>query len=125
MAESPRPQARSYLTLQTLEALTASIPSSRIRLNCIEVSTNYIILGANTGSLYVFDRDTSRFVQLLTVDGLQHSISLVKFSLDEKYLAVVLSKNPVIYVMEFNLKVRKSEKVRVVSCPFCEVCIVG
>lgn len=58
-----------------------------IRLSCTASSPQYLVLGANTGSLYFFERYSLRFLQLCIFEELQEPISFVSFSPDEKMLA--------------------------------------
>jgi hypothetical protein len=105
-------EARRLLSPVLLDASFAAVSSSRIKLTCIDASKNYTLVGANTGSLYLFDRETARYIQLISIDGIHEPIAMVKISPDEKYLALVTYKARVIVVMEFNTKMRRSEKVR-------------
>jgi hypothetical protein len=84
---------------------------SRIRYSCIDVSENFLVLGANTGSLYFYERNTLTFLQLLTL--VQEPIVQVRFSPNERLLAVATSKNYTILVIEPNL-ISKKEKERVI-----------
>jgi WD40 repeat protein len=105
-------EKRGFLLHQTLESVSAALTSNRIRLTCVDVSHQYILLGANTGSVYVFERETTKFIQLLSIDAMRDPVALLRFSPDEKYLALVNNKSRAIFVMEFALKIRRSEKVR-------------
>lgn len=105
-------ESRGFLGHQTLESVSASLTSSRIRLTAIDVSRHFILLGANTGSVYIFERESAKFLQLLSIDGMRDPVALLRFSPDEKYLALVNNKSKAIYVMEFALKIRRNEKVR-------------
>jgi hypothetical protein len=60
--------------------------SGRIKYTCVDLSTNFIALGANTGGVYCFHSDC-RYIQLLA--NKEGGVSVVRISPDEQYLAVV------------------------------------
>jgi hypothetical protein len=88
-----------------------SAAGGRVRYSALDVSRNYIICGANTGSLYLYTRACA-FVRLITLDhadgGGRGEITHVRFSADEKYVAICTAMK-LIFVLE--LKVRFCEVV--------------
>jgi len=49
------PNATRQLLLQweSLDSVNASLPSTRIKYTCLDVSTNLLVFGANTGKLRI------------------------------------------------------------------------
>jgi WD40 repeat protein len=107
----------SVLRHELLESISLNLSSlhnpsrSRIRYSCLDASENFLVLGANTGSLYFYERDTLAFLQLLTL--IQEPIVQVKFSPNERFVAIATSKNYNIVVIEPNLRSKK-DKERIV-----------
>ncbi|XP_012279972.1 Hermansky-Pudlak syndrome 5 protein homolog isoform X2 [Orussus abietinus] len=60
--------------------------TQRIKYTCLSVSQNYIVLGATSGSLYLFSRELCTFQQLIPLP--QGAISRVLISPDEKKIAL-------------------------------------
>lgn len=83
-----------------------------IRLSSAASSPHFLVLGANTGSLYFFDRPSLRFLQLAVFEDLQEPISHVSFSPDEKMLAFATAHpHRHIYITQVPIKARR-RKVR-------------
>lgn len=82
--------------------------TGRIKCSCLDVSSSYLVFGANTGSLYVYERETLLFIHIITNPG---AIEKIKFSPDGALLAVVTEPDHHLYIVEHNLKKRKTSKV--------------
>lgn len=82
---------------------------SRIRYTCLDASEHFLVFGANTGSLYFYERSTLNFVHLITT--VQEPITQLKFCPNENYLAIATLKNFDIIILEPKLQTRK-EKVK-------------
>lgn len=83
-----------------------------IRLCSTASSPQYLVLGAQTGSLYFFERQTFRFIQLCVFEDLQEPISAMCFSPDEKLLAFATAPpHRNIYITTVPIKTRR-RKVR-------------
>lgn len=107
MEKAPNPVR--LVSYQHLDSCLAHIKKS-VKLTCIDSCSDYFLLGASTGSLYVFDRTTSKFVQLLSIEDMHEPIVKLKFSPDGKLLAIATSK-PCIYAIEFDITKRIKTKV--------------
>ncbi|XP_063221662.1 uncharacterized protein LOC134530606 [Bacillus rossius redtenbacheri] len=95
--------AKSPFVLVITEDLTAvSAPlksTQRIKYTCFDVSENFIVLGASSGGLYVFQRNPCAFLQLLpNKDG---AITHVAVSPNERFFAFASVKG-VVCVLELN-----------------------
>ena len=94
------PQAIS-LQCETLDALLSPVGNSgRVSYTCMDVSPNYIVFGANTGSLYLFDRKTRRFLR--PISTVTEHIVLVKWHSNENLLAVATTAGEIV-ILETNL----------------------
>ena len=92
---------RALLKCEALDTLLAPLGSSgRVGYTCLDISPNYFVFGANTGSLYFFDRKTLRFLRLIST--VKEHITLVKWHLNENLLAVATAASE-IFVLEINL----------------------
>jgi hypothetical protein len=89
--------------------LTGGSRQSRIRYTCLDASEHYLVFGANTGSLYFYERETLNFVHLITT--VQEPITQLKFSPNENYLAIATLKNFDIIILEPKLQTRKEKIV--------------
>lgn len=104
----------SILRHEFLESLSLNLSSSltsnrsRIRYSCLDISENFLVLGANTGSLYFYERESLTFLQLLTF--VQDPIVQVRFSPNERFLAIATSKNYNIIILEPNLRSKKDKE---------------
>jgi hypothetical protein len=87
-----------------------------IRLSCTASSPQYLVLGANTGSLYFFERHSFRFLQLCIFEELQEPISIISFSADEKLLAFATAPpHRNIYITPIPLKGRRKKDLLCIS----------
>jgi len=92
---SSRPINRAELLSHTMvilqqEELTFSqFRTGRIKCCSIDVAENHLALGSSNGSIYIYDRESLRFIQLVTNPQLKGPISHLKFTNDEKFLAIV------------------------------------
>lgn len=83
-----------------------------IRLSCLASSQHYLVLGAQTGSLYFFERFSFKFLQLIIFEDLNEPISLVSFAPDERLLAfATASPSRNIYLVSLPVRTRR-KKVR-------------
>ncbi|XP_043269472.1 Hermansky-Pudlak syndrome 5 protein homolog [Venturia canescens] len=67
--------------------------TQRIKYTCINVSTNYIVLGSTSGSLYLFIREPCTFQQLIPLS--EGPVSCVVISPDEKTIALATKRGSV------------------------------
>lgn len=103
-------KSTKFLDFEPLDACLTTHIKKSVKLTCIDSCSEYLLLGATTGSLYVFDRKTSKFIQLLSIEDIREPIVKIKFSPDERFLAIATSK-PNIYVLEINVGKRLKAKV--------------
>lgn len=77
--------------------------TSRIKCTCFDVTNQYILFGANTGSVYVYLRESLLFRTLATniVTG---AIKLLKVSLDGSLIAIATESPNAVVIMEHNLR---------------------
>ncbi|XP_067620009.1 BLOC-2 complex member HPS5 homolog [Eurosta solidaginis] len=59
--------------------------SNRIKYTCFDISTNYVIFGASSGSLYLFNRCSGKFLHL--VPNKHGPVTHLAISANEKYVA--------------------------------------
>lgn len=75
---------------ESAEALLSALGSSgRVKYSAIDVSTRFVVLGANTGSVYLFEQQPLKFLQLVSLSDIQirDPISVIKLSPDENFIA--------------------------------------
>lgn len=83
-----------------IEPILKSV-SSRIKYTCLDVSASYLLFGANTGSLYIFEKKKYDLVRLISNVEIRGPIKYVKFCVnDEDVIAVATT---LIYVIKLNL----------------------
>ncbi|XP_053385025.1 uncharacterized protein LOC123535954 [Mercenaria mercenaria] len=88
--------------------------STRLKYNCVSVSNKLVAFGSNTGGIYIFSRTDQKLLQIAFADKETNSVSLVKISPHEKYVAFVSSNN--VYVLDLKLESRsKAETLRSTS----------
>jgi len=67
--------------------------SGRVRYTCMSASENFVSFGCNTGGVYLFTREKSRFLEVLpSKDG---EITALAFGLDEQLLAAGTSNGSI------------------------------
>ncbi len=91
---------------------SALSPSSRVKYSAVDICTQYLVLGANTGTLYFYEKDTLRFLALISNKDIREPISKIKFSNLPNILAISTAKGS-IFLLELNLNNRK-EKEKVI-----------
>lgn len=98
-----------------MDLLTSTTPfaftSSRVKYTALAVSQDFLLLGSNTGSLYVYERTTYRFAQLSNEASNKWfnntSIKYIKFSPDSELLAIGTDvPDNSVYVCQHNFKER-------------------
>lgn len=84
---------------------------------CYDASTNYIVCGATSGSLYLFQRQPCKFLQL--IPNLYGAISHVAISPQEHFIAFTTQKGTIlVYVIDLT-----AVQPVVVSSYYREMCI--
>lgn len=87
--------------------------SNRIKYSCFAVSSHLLVLGANTGGVYVFIKHPLNYINF--IPNKERDIQIARFSPDDKYLAIG-SGCGVIIVWELNVThLQHSKKVLEVS----------
>ncbi|KAI6645932.1 hypothetical protein LOD99_13189 [Oopsacas minuta] len=81
--------------------------SLRIKYSCFAVSSNLIVLGANTGAAYVFVKDPISYISF--IPNKERDIQMVRFSPDGRCLAVGTGCGVAI-VWELNISQLQSSK---------------
>lgn len=95
---------------ENMESLFLKLGSSgRVKYSCLDISKNYILLGANTGSFYFYERETLRFITLLSLKEIREPISLVKFNYQGNLIAISTIK-ATLCILEINLNQRKDKE---------------
>ena len=89
-----------FLLSSIIEPILKSV-SSRIKYTCLDVNESYLLFGANTGSLYVFERKRFELVRLISNIELKGPIKYVKFCANDEDVVAVATN--VIFVMKLNL----------------------
>lgn len=98
------------LLSQRLPEVQNAVSSSRIKYTAISASTNYLVCGANTGSLYVFNREGTEMLRLISNSELPDPVHLLSFNpSDEDILAIASTKN-IIYLLKLNLSDRNTKE---------------
>jgi hypothetical protein len=91
---------------EALESVLSKVGTGRVKYSCLDASSDYLVLGANTGSLYFFEVQTQRFVTLINAKELREPISHIKFNSSGTLLGIATSKSTVC-VLELSLLNRK------------------
>jgi len=76
----------------------------------MDVGEQYIVFGANTGSLYFFNRTGLRFLQLVSSPEVRAAITRICFSPDERFVALATAEGELV-VLEPNLGTRAKERI--------------
>ncbi|XP_072033287.1 LOW QUALITY PROTEIN: uncharacterized protein [Amphiura filiformis] len=93
-----------FAEFESLEGLNAPIrASARIKYTSIGVSRRYIALGASTGGLYIFHRESLKYLQVLT--NKEGAVTKVAFAPDDNIVGFATSFGFVI-AWELNLDTR-------------------
>ncbi|XP_053968587.1 BLOC-2 complex member HPS5 homolog [Anastrepha ludens] len=82
--------------------------SNRIKYTCFDISTNYVIFGASSGSLYLFNRCSGKFLHL--VPNKHGPVTHLEISANEKYVAFSTIRS-MICVYAVNLSAHTSPQV--------------
>ncbi|GJQ77281.1 p [Trypoxylus dichotomus] len=64
--------------------------TQRIRFTCFDLSVNYIVFGATSGGIYIFNREPCKFIKL--IPNKEGSVTNVVISPDQKNIALSTSK---------------------------------
>lgn len=100
-----------YMDLLTCTHPFPNLSSGRVKYTSLAVSPDFVLLGSNTGSLYVYERASHRFVQLSnegSTKWFNHtSIKYIRFSPDSELLAIATdSPDSCVYICQHNFKER-------------------
>ncbi|XP_043799993.1 Hermansky-Pudlak syndrome 5 protein isoform X1 [Apis laboriosa] len=71
--------------------------TQRIKYTCFNVSSNYILLGSTSGSIYLFSRKPCSFIQLIPLS--EGIVSRILISPDEKTIALTTARGIVCLVI--------------------------
>lgn len=71
-----------------LQTVQSQVGSGRVKYSCIDVSPRLLLLGANTGSIYMFSRPNIEFLRLWSHTDIRDCLSCIKISPSEKLFAV-------------------------------------
>ncbi|CAG9833069.1 unnamed protein product, partial [Diabrotica balteata] len=93
-----------YVLVEYLSSIKTAIcetfkHTQRIKLTSFDVSNHYIILGTNSGGIYIFKRTPCEFLRL--IPSKEGSTVHIKISPDEKNLAVASARGLVIILENF------------------------
>ncbi|GAM22685.1 hypothetical protein SAMD00019534_058600, partial [Acytostelium subglobosum LB1] len=122
----------THLSLESVDSVLAPVGGSgRVKYTCLDVSRRYLVLGANTGSIYFFERkmvqsqqhqhqqqsimpmllnnDGVVFNQILSFNDIRDSITSIKINPTNDNL-VAIATQKVIFVIEPNLTIRKEKE---------------
>ena len=88
----------------------------RVKLSCLDCSSQYLVFGANTGSLYFYDRESLRLLSLISSKEIREPITLVKLSPLGNILAIATSKLSV-FILEHNVNNRKEKEKVLLKIP--------
>ncbi|KAH9503345.1 Peroxisomal membrane protein PAS20 [Bulinus truncatus] len=99
--------------LSTLDELSTFMTrSTRLKFTCVAVCKKYIALGSNTGGVYLFSRDTLKYLQVLFADTESSQVVCLSLSPSDHHIGFALSSGHVA-VYELNIEKRtKPERVR-------------
>uniref|UniRef100_A0A1B0ATY2 Hermansky-Pudlak syndrome 5 protein homolog n=1 Tax=Glossina palpalis gambiensis TaxID=67801 RepID=A0A1B0ATY2_9MUSC len=81
--------------------------SNRIKYTCFDISDNYIVLGATSGSLYLFNRQGKFLLLIPSKHGVVNHLSI---SANEKYIAFSTTRS-VVCVYSVNLSAQATPQV--------------
>ncbi|XP_048781169.2 uncharacterized protein LOC125683761 isoform X3 [Ostrea edulis] len=89
--------------------------SARLKYTCFDISSRYIAVGSNTGSVYIFDKISLRHLQVVFTEVEPSSVNNVKLCSNNKTVAFSLL-NGHVQVMELNIdKRQKPDRLRSVN----------
>ncbi|KAL4224655.1 Hermansky-Pudlak syndrome 5 [Mactra antiquata] len=95
----------------TNELLTPLKRSGRLKYNCISVTNKLVAIGSNTGGIYIFSRNEQKLLQIAFAEKETGSVSIVKISPHEKFVAFISSNN--VHVLDLRLDSRsKAETLK-------------
>ncbi|KAK6191617.1 hypothetical protein SNE40_003261 [Patella caerulea] len=103
--------------ISSLEDLNVPLNrSARLKYTCLSVSRKHIALGSNTGGVYIFSRDTLKYLQVIFGDLESTSILQVSLSpTSDNHVAFTTSSGQVV-AMEMNIEKRqKPERIRLTA----------
>ncbi|XP_059144829.1 uncharacterized protein LOC131931998 [Physella acuta] len=102
-----------FVELAGLEELSLPLSrSARLKYTCISVSKKYVALGSNTGGVYIFSRDTLKYLQVVFGDTDANSVTCVSLAPSDQHVGFALSTGHVA-VFELNIEKRaKPERIR-------------
>ncbi|EFA85390.1 RING zinc finger-containing protein [Heterostelium album PN500] len=114
-----KPANGYVLSVDNLDGVLAPIGASgRVKYTCFDVSKKYLVLGANTGSLYFFERKPNALLtnetlqsnfEILSLNEIRDSIFSIKLAPCNDNL-VAMATNKIIYVIEPNLAADKGRR---------------
>ncbi|XP_061176363.1 uncharacterized protein LOC133185262 [Saccostrea echinata] len=119
MAVKPTVERRTdYLLVETCSLDDLKSPlrgSARLKYTCFDVSSRYIAVGSNTGSVYIFDKVSLRHLQVVFSEAEPSSVNNVKVCPTNKTVAFSML-NGHVQVMEMNIdKRQKPDRLRAIN----------
>ncbi|XP_025087276.1 Hermansky-Pudlak syndrome 5 protein-like [Pomacea canaliculata] len=113
LSQSQVPLTHLFAELSSLEDLRFPLErSSRLQYTCLSVSQRYIALGSNTGGVYIFSRESLKYLQVVFGDVEVSAVTATALSPNDQNVALADSSGQVI-VMELNIERRiRPERVR-------------
>ncbi|BFZ04190.1 hypothetical protein BsWGS_07228 [Bradybaena similaris] len=102
-----------FAELSSLEDLNSLLGrSARLKYTCLSVSKKFLALGSNSGGVYIFSRDTLKYLQVVFGDTEASLVVSVSLSPSDQHVAIALSTGHVA-VFELNIDRRvKPDRVR-------------
>src|SRR5688500_3523606 len=76
--------------------------TNRVKYSSLAVSTQFIVFGANTGSIYFHERESLRFLSLVSFPDAKDPITHLSFDPTGTLLAFTTSKG-LLYAIELNV----------------------
>ncbi|CAG5127251.1 unnamed protein product [Candidula unifasciata] len=102
-----------FAELSSLDDLNSLLGrSARLKYTCLSVCRKFLALGSNSGGVYIFSRDTLKYLQVVFGDTEASLVVSVSLSPSDQHVAIALSTGHVA-VFELNIDRRiKPERVR-------------
>jgi WD40 repeat protein len=114
VAEVAITEVQEFLLLpRSLDATLAALGSStRVRYTTFDASRTLLVFGANTGSLYVFNRSTLELIRLISLAEIRSAVTRIAISPIDENMVAVVSGQRIVHIVQLNLNERvQKEKV--------------
>jgi len=109
--ESLAARAEVLLMCRSLDATLAALGgSTRVRYTALDASRTLLVFGANTGSLYVFNRASLELIRLVSSAEIRGAVVRIAISPIDESLVAVATAQHLLVILQLNIHERAQKE---------------